>query len=237
MLLRDFMPVLSADNKAALRAEAIRFAQSVGFETVNVPVVLDRLGADAEFIVIDNAPAEFKAIAADKEYGRRDPVLQHCKKTSVPIVWDQSTYTAAGQGDMWEMQARFGYKTGLAVALHLGQGRHVLVAVERDQPLPETPHELRRVAADLQLFAAHAQDVALSLMLPHSRDSDAEDLTPRELESLRWTMEGKTAWELGRILGISEQTAARHLNNATRKLGCVNKLQAVLKALRFGLVR
>ena len=28
-------------------------------------------------------------------------------------------------------------------------------------------------------------------------------LTARELEVLRWTMEGKTAWETGAILGIS----------------------------------
>ena len=50
-------------------------------------------------------------------------------------------------------------------------------------------------------------------------------------------MEGKTAWELGNILGISEQTAARHVNNATQKLGCVNKIQAVVKALRMGVIR
>jgi DNA-binding CsgD family transcriptional regulator len=61
-------------------------------------------------------------------------------------------------------------------------------------------------------------------------------LTPRELECLQWTMQGKTAWEVGKILGISEQTAARHLNNATRKLDCTSKHQAVLKALRLGLI-
>lgn len=61
-------------------------------------------------------------------------------------------------------------------------------------------------------------------------------LTPRELECLRWTFTGKTAWEVAHILGISEATAARHLNSATRKLDCVNKHQAVLKALRLGLI-
>jgi DNA-binding CsgD family transcriptional regulator len=38
----------------------------------------------------------------------------------------------------------------------------------------------------------------------------------------------------GRILGISEQTAVRHLHNATNKL--VNKHQAVLKAVRVGYI-
>lgn len=62
-------------------------------------------------------------------------------------------------------------------------------------------------------------------------------LTPRELECLRWTMEGKTAWEVGTILGISERTAVLHLNNAMHKLDCSSKHQAVLKALRLGLIR
>mgnify|MGYP000452763509 CR=1 FL=1 len=62
-------------------------------------------------------------------------------------------------------------------------------------------------------------------------------LTPREIESLRWTMDGKTAWEVGNILGISERTAVLHVNNAMHKLGCINKHQAVLKALRLGLIR
>ena len=57
-----------------------------------------------------------------------------------------------------------------------------------------------------------------------------------ELEALRWTMEGKTAWEVGTILGISERTAVLHVNNAMHKLGCASKHQAVLKALRLGLI-
>lgn len=59
----------------------------------------------------------------------------------------------------------------------------------------------------------------------------------REHEVLLWTMEGKTAWEVGRILGVSEQTAVRHLGHAAQKLGCVNKVQAVAKAMRLGLIR
>ena len=92
------------------------------------------------------------------------------------------------------------------------------------------------MVAELCLFAVHAQDAALRVMLPTAAEPAVPELTPRELECLRWTMEGKTAWEVGGILAISEQTAARHLNNAAHKLGCVNKHQAVLKALRLGFI-
>ncbi|GAB4557351.1 MAG: hypothetical protein Tsb007_16740 [Rhizobacter sp.] len=89
----------------------------------------------------------------------------------------------------------------------------------------------------LHLFAVYAQESAMRVLLPEARqETRLCNLTPRELECLRWTMEGKTAWELGRILGISEQTAVRHLFNASKKLDCVNKHQAVLKALRLKLI-
>ncbi len=53
---------------------------------------------------------------------------------------------------------------------------------------------------------------------------------------LRWTMDGKTAWEVGAILGISERTAVLHIQNSMQKLGATSKHQAVLKALRLGLI-
>jgi DNA-binding CsgD family transcriptional regulator len=93
------------------------------------------------------------------------------------------------------------------------------------------------MVAALQLFAVHAQEAATRLVIPQLSDPSLPSLTPRELETLRWTMEGKTAWEVANVLGISERTAVLHANNAMHKLGCVNKHQAVLKALRLGLIR
>jgi DNA-binding NarL/FixJ family response regulator len=41
---------------------------------------------------------------------------------------------------------------------------------------------------------------------------------------------------VGAVLGITERTAVLHVSNAMHKLGCYNKHQAVLKALRLGLI-
>jgi DNA-binding CsgD family transcriptional regulator len=56
------------------------------------------------------------------------------------------------------------------------------------------------------------------------------------LDVLRWTMEGKTAWETATLLSIAERTTVQHLQNAMKKLNCNSKHQAVLKALRLGLI-
>jgi DNA-binding CsgD family transcriptional regulator len=236
MLQGGFTSVLGARNSDELLTEVVRFTRQLEFDTVSTTLVIDHFLGESEFIVVDNTPAAYRDAFKSMNNGRRDPVMQHCKKNSVPIVWDQATYVAADQGDKWEAQARFGYRTGIALALHLPEGRHFFVGVDRDQPLPKSA-ELARMVADLQLFAVYAHEAAQRTLLPTAAERDLPSLTPREIETLRWTMEGKTAWEVGNILGITERTAVLHANNATHKLGSANKHQAVLKALRLGLLR
>jgi DNA-binding CsgD family transcriptional regulator len=237
MLQGGFSEVLKSGNRDEFEGELVAFTKRLGFETVSATLVIDHMLGEAEFITIDNTPRAFKETFQNPKKGRRDPVMQHCKRQSVPIIWDQATYVQDGLGDMWEEQARFGYRSGIALALHMPEGRHFFMGVDRDQPVTSDSGELTRVVADLQLFAVHAQDAAQRILIPRAADPTLPSLTPRELESLRWTMEGKTAWEVGNVLGISERTAALHVNNATHKLGCVNKHQAVLKALRLGFLR
>ena len=237
MLQGGFSEVLKTGSRDEFQGEVTSFTKRLGFDTFSATVVVDHLLGEAEFITVDNTPRAYKDFFRNRQSGRNDPVMQHCKRQSVPIIWDQTTYVSRGLGDKWEEQARFGISNGVALALHMPEGRHFLFGVERDRPVPTDPGELTRMVADLQLFAVHAQDAALRILLPSPLDPSVPSLTPRELEALRWTMEGKTAWEVGDVLGIAERTAVLHVNNAAHKLGCVNKHQAVLKALRLGLLR
>lgn len=236
MLPAGYTAVLDARNREEFRDAVVRFTQGLGFETVSATTVVDHGLGNSQFIIVDNTPSDYLDAYVDPVLSRRDPVMQHLKRQSVPIIWDQSTYIAGGAIDLWEHQSHFGFTTGIAMALHLPEGRHFLLGVDRDQVLPSNVAELQRLVADLQLFAVHAQDAALRLLLPETQQPERPALTPREIEALSWTMEGKTAWEVGQILGISERTAVLHVNNAMHKLGCVNKHQAVLKALRLGLI-
>jgi len=236
MLPGGYSSVMQAKDRDEFRDELVRFAQRLGFETVSAITVVDQGLGKSEFINVDNTPAEFTDIYTDPRLQRKDPLMQHCKRQSVPIIWGRDTYVEQGAGELWEHQANYGFCNGIAMALHLPEGRHFLMGVDRSTPLPTDPEELQRMVADLQLFAVHAQDAAMRLLLPAALQPERPALTPRELEVLRWTMEGKTAWEVGAVLGISERTAVLHITNAMHKLGCVNKHQAVLKALRLGLI-
>ncbi|PHS19227.1 MAG: hypothetical protein COA86_06105 [Kangiella sp.] len=61
-------------------------------------------------------------------------------------------------------------------------------------------------------------------------------LTPRELQVIQWIANGKTAWEISKIIGISERTVYFHLNNCKRKLEASTKTQAAVNALRQGII-
>jgi DNA-binding CsgD family transcriptional regulator len=64
----------------------------------------------------------------------------------------------------------------------------------------------------------------------------AHSLTPREREVLWWVAQGKPAREVGEILRITKRTVDEHTQKAVRKLGALNRTQAVAIALREKLI-
>jgi LuxR family quorum sensing-dependent transcriptional regulator len=60
-------------------------------------------------------------------------------------------------------------------------------------------------------------------------DADEVRLTDRERDVLGWVAEGKSDWEISVILALSETTVRFHVDNARRKLGAVNRAQAVAR--------
>lgn len=57
-------------------------------------------------------------------------------------------------------------------------------------------------------------------------------ITDREKEIISWIAEGKTAPEIGMILGRSEHTIRTHTRRISEKLDVMNCAQLVAKALR-----
>jgi DNA-binding CsgD family transcriptional regulator len=62
------------------------------------------------------------------------------------------------------------------------------------------------------------------------------ELSAREKACLSWAAVGKSSWEIGRILRISENTVIFHIKNAMRKLGANSRTLAAFKAVELGLI-
>jgi DNA-binding CsgD family transcriptional regulator len=60
-------------------------------------------------------------------------------------------------------------------------------------------------------------------------------ITVRQLECLRWAGEGKSASDIGIILGISARTVEGHIARTCALLGVRTRIQAVVLAKDLGL--
>jgi len=68
------------------------------------------------------------------------------------------------------------------------------------------------------------------------QESARLDVTERERQVLRWIAAGKSNWEIGRILRISEFTVKNHVQSLLKKLSVKSRTQAVTKAISSGLL-
>jgi DNA-binding CsgD family transcriptional regulator len=237
MLLKSYFDLSQSQDLGSFQRQLVTMAESLGFPLVNASVVVDgpTPAAAPKFYSVRNAPQAFLSASTDITVGARDPLNKLLKRSSVPVMYDQQFYVQDGAGELWEEQAPYGYKYGVSVALHLPNHQHFVLGLDRDTPLPGDDAGLARLMGDLQLMSVHAQAAAVRLLLP-SAEHQLPKLTPRELDILRWSMEGKSAWNVGEILGVSEHTVNFHLRNVFKKLNCSTKQQAVLKAMQLGLI-
>ncbi len=74
-------------------------------------------------------------------------------------------------------------------------------------------------------------------VLPGKQDPLVDELTPRELEVLMLIAQGLSNKEIAAELSISEKTVKNHINNIFSKLHLYDRSQAMLYAIRKGLVK
>jgi LuxR family transcriptional regulator len=238
----DFMDVSQAADLASLERNLVSMSANLGFPLVGG--VLTHLGATPRtpraVYAVSNTPEAYMETFTDLELTLRDPVITRLREQRFqPITYDQDFYVKGGAADLWEEQAPFGYRCGIAVSLDLPNHWRFAFGIDRDQPVPNGA-ELISLQAHLLLLAVHAQAAAFRLLPNKSTSLQQAEALPslsnRELECLKWTRDSKTAWEVGMILGISERTVNAHISSAMRKLGCFSKHQAMLKAMDLGLI-
>ncbi|KQW43611.1 helix-turn-helix transcriptional regulator [Pelomonas sp. Root662] len=237
MNYQQLIDVGLSEDFASFERRLVATADAMGFPIISGVLMRGVLqDTNVQITSLGNTPEGYLEVAKDLGEARRDPVMTKLMTQAVPVVYDQRTYSSAGAGEIWEAQAPFGYKTGIAVKLHLPGDKHFLLGVDREEALPESGMQLMQMVAGLQLLAAHALTAADRLLSPKLNKGDLPKLTKRELDVLSWTAQGKTAWEVSVILGMSEKTVNFHLGNAMRKLDVTSKHQAVLKCVAFGLL-
>ncbi len=93
------------------------------------------------------------------------------------------------------------------------------------------------VAAGQKVMEPSVAEHVAGLLSKHSAERNHYDgLTQRELQMVAMIARGRVAKEIAHELHISEKTVRNHISNIYRKLGIFDRSQAVLYAIKKGLV-
>jgi len=94
---------------------------------------------------------------------------------------------------------------------------------------------IERVRQALGYLLPHLQQAAMRLAA-EVNPQRAIRLSTRQHEVLRWLREGKTTWEISRILGIAERTVKFHVANLCLRLNANNRLHVLARARQLDLL-
>lgn len=94
---------------------------------------------------------------------------------------------------------------------------------------------IRSVARGGEWVSPQVANVLLE-SVRHQEQSPAMNLTPRELEVLEALSSGAANSKIAEQLFITEQTVKNHVSSIFKKLGVETRVEAVLYAIRHGLV-
>lgn len=190
-------------------------------------------------IFLTNVPSKWTTRYLDEGYYDSDPIVRESAMSRLPTNWTERlrTRTRSSQEDRMFMDALdFGIRRGMSVPIHGPGGEFGLMSLYSEQSDREFMKASDAVRHDVHMVSMYFHDAVRRTLGARASIPKPIPLTDREVEILKWTAIGKTAWEIGSILKISERTVNFHLQNLMGKLGVHNKTHAAAKAMSFGLI-
>ena len=227
------LPKLEGENEVTSVFEmVINHTYELGFEYCSFTMSSQLPTSQVNTVQINNYPNEWNSIYKTENYFEMDPLVDHCKRDVLPIVWGEKTFAAVP--DMWVHAQTHGLSHGWAQSVHDFRGLFSMITLGRRKG-PVKPHELYEKAGQV-LWICHAlHTVAVQSYVKEPSFQKPNKLTSRETEILQWSAMGKTAADIATILCLSERTVGFHISSSMKKLGVNNKIAAVFTAVRHGL--
>lgn len=235
-LVDAFEAMERANTSEELRVQMARFARDMGFEHFAYALTVKVPSLKTQQYYINGFPDGWVERYLASNYFSVDPIVRHAESSALPAIWTDDMFHD-GKSDMfWEDARAHGLSEGLSFAVKEQPGVTGVFSLARDQALDLKGQDLAALVGRAQMFASLLHHAVSRIDLPKLLPEQATSLTERERECLKWTADGKTAWEIGRILSIAERTVVFHINNVVQKLGAANKTQAIVRAVALRLV-
>ncbi len=240
MRISDFIDESNrADSTGSILALMERAAGDLGFDKYAYCALTghDRYdaGENPAPAVAHNFPTAWQDYYFEHDYQTKDPVVLLAPEIERPFLWDwlgERYKLDRAQDTLMQQASVSGLKVGVGVPLHGPRGNVCLVTFAAGDGHPHPDVALPK----LDVLAAQFHSAYSAVGRSENDHRTAAVLSIRERECLQWIASGKSSWDIGMILNISENTVNFHVKNTLNKLDANTRTLAVVKAIRYGLI-
>lgn len=187
--------------------------------------------ARPDFEIVGEAADGAEAIAA---YGRLRPdvVLMDLQMPRVTGVAATAEITRRDPSACIVALTTFGTREHVVPALRAGAAGYLLKDAGAEA-LVTALHQA--LAGEMPLSPGVRRELVRALR-PDDARPDRPQLTPRELELLRWLAHGLSNAEIGSRMYVSESSVKQYLGAISTKLGVTSRTQVLVRAIQLDLV-
>ncbi len=189
-------------------------------------------------LCITNYPDKWAEHYLKENHASHDFVGRQAAVNTTPFIWAEMTRhirITARQKLIFDEGRSAGLNAGGTVPIHGPGAAKATFTVANEMPDAEFTKLFLSRRHEVHLMATYVHEKIIGMGLNKPLEGPTK-LTPREIEILTWIAKGKSRWEVGIILGISEDTVRAHLENVRNKLGATNTTHAIAIALLHGLL-
>jgi len=225
------------DSERAWREVFFEIGHSMGFEKTLLAIVpRPGMKLDQAFLC-SNYDQRWRADYDKQGLAYIDPTVSHCLTQNVPLIWSPNIFRTTAQKQMYEEACGYGLRSGVTLPIHGAKGElGILCFVNDSKPGKQFQRDLAFKLPGISLLRDIAFDTVLPFVVSDPGSKPTPVLTHREIECLKWVAIGKTSWEISGILKCTAATVNFHMTNIRRKFEVGSRHEAVIMALRHGLI-
>ncbi|MCE3604660.1 LuxR family transcriptional regulator [Massilia sp. P8910] len=233
MQIHDVMHEISTASSSEegfniLKEEALRLGMEAVSWVLKPPVAVE----DGKIATFDSYAPEWRERYFKNNYLACDPTVKHGLTSIQPLLWSQ---TKALAPEFWEDADSFGLRVGFAQSLWDRHGCCSMLSLSRDRT-EFSQSELALKLPQLSWLAQIAHTGMVRHIIPAETINAPAALSRRETEILQLVSTGLTSQQIADRLRVTKATVDRHMEAVRSKLHAENKVDAVVKAIRWGLI-
>ena len=239
-----FRPLIEASERGDNLLPTIEsMMRDLGFDIFAQGVIMSpRPDAETQIFLFSTHPPAWLQTYNQRAYVEVDPRVQVVLETTLPVIWDQSTFRgkSVATDRFLEVAMNHGVASGVVVPVGDVRGHASMLSLSsRLERCSDSRLALiNERIGEIVLFAACLHEIFSAAIrqhgiLPLSRGAP---LSARECECLTLAGRGLTTEDIAERLRISSRTVQFHFDSIRAKLAAANRHEAIAKAMQRGII-